>query len=189
MESLYFLIPLFFVIVFIFPLAIRLKLAADLNHNQVIVSVFLWKIKVITIKLYIRDNKIYLLTKKKKKEIEITLSIKQIYFVEQLGENLKDKVRPKKIVFWGKIGRDDAKNTAVTCGTIIIPVKSIFSYVKNYKPTCSMQANVQPSYEQNVFMLCVYLNFSITLFDLLFSLIISLFSLRSKAYGRQSKLS
>lgn len=189
MESLYFLIPLFFVIVFVFPLSLRIKVASDLNKKQMIISAFLWKIKLITVKLYVRDNKIYLITKRKKKEIEIKLSIKEIYFVESIGENLKDKTTLRKLAFWGKVGLVDAKDTAVITGTILIILKSLFAYIKNYKPTCSMSANIEPCYENSVMIICAYVSFTITIFDLLFSLIISLFSLRSKAYGKQSKLS
>ncbi len=189
MESLYFLIPLFFIIICVFPLSIRVKLASDLNKKQAIMSIFLWKIKIIILKIYVKDKKLYLLTKRKKKEIEIKLSIKEIYFVESIGENLKDKTTLRKVNFYGKVGLIDAKNTAVTTGSILIVLKSLFAYLKNYKPTCSMSATIQPCYEDSVFVLCAYVSFTITIFDLLFSLIISLFSLRSKAYGKQSKLS
>lgn len=189
MESLYFLIPLFFVVLMVFPLSLRVKLALDVNKKQAITSIFLWKIKLITLKIYIKDNKLYLLTKRKKKEIEIKLSIKEIYFVESIGENLKDKTTLRKVNFYGKVGLDDAKNTAVATGSILIALKTLFAYLKNYKPTCVMSANISPCYENSVFILCAYVSFTITIFDLLFSLIISLFSLRSKAYGKQSKLS
>ena len=189
MESLYFLIPLFFVMVFVVPLSMRIKFACDINKNQTIISAFLWKLKLITIRLYIKDNKIYLITKHKEKEIEIKLSIKEIYFVESIGENLKDKTTLRKLAFWGKIGLIDAKDTALSTGSLLVALKCIFAYIKNYKPTCSMSANITPIYDDSVLLFCGYLSFSITLFDLLFSLIISLFSLRRKAYGKQSKLS
>ena len=189
MESLYFLIPLFFVIIMVFPLSFRIKFALDSNKKQMIVSAFLWKLKLITIKLCVKNNKIYLITKQRKKEIELKLSIKEIYFVESIGENLKDKTTLRKLEFCGKVGLVDAKDTAVITSSILIILKSFFAYIKNYKPTCSMSANIEPNYNSSVMIICGYASFTITIFDLLFSLIISLFSLRSKAYGKRSKLS
>lgn len=192
MESVYFLSLLFFIVILIIPINARIKSALNLYDNAAIISVFIWKFKIITIKLFVRDNSIFILTKKKKKEIEISLSIKQIYFVEQLMENIKDKLQIKKVCIYSKIGLIDAHKTAIMCGTILAVCKTFFCYLKNKKPTCSMETGMQSEFNKKVFILCSYFSSSISLFDLLYSLIISLFSLRRKQYERynkQSKLS
>ena len=183
--------PLFFVLILITPINFRLKIVLNVNQKMAYVSIFLWKLRIIFFKLFVRDNSIFVLTKKKKKEIEISLSIKQIYFVEQFLDNLKDKVQPKKIAVYSKIGTNNAHTTAMICGTITALIKMAFSFLKNKKPTCAMDNNITPCFNADIGIFCGYLCFSITLFDLLYSLIISLFSLKRGVYERskQSKLS
>lgn len=189
MESLYFLIPLFFVLILIFPLNISLKLCLDIHKKKGYVSIFLWKLRIILIKVVMRDDKLFIITKKKKKEIELSLSFKQIYFIDYIVENLKDKTRVKKLSINSRIGTKDAYSTAMLCGYVVSIFKWFFAYLKNQKPTASMQINVMPAYNRPVFVICMYLNLTTTLFDLIYSLIISLFSLRSKVYERAKRKS
>ena len=184
MESLYFLIPLFFIVLMVMPLNIILKTALNVDDNVLLISIFLWKIKLKTIKLTIQENKIFVITTKKKEEIKLTVSDKQIYFVEQLVNNIKDKIQPRKVCVYAKVGVHDAKNTAIVCGTLCSVVKILFCYLKNKKPTCSMYEQIYPCFNQNICIICGYLSLTISLFDILYSLVISLFSLRSKIYER-----
>ena len=192
MESLYFLLPLFFIILFIVPLNFRIKLVFNLFENNILLSFFIWKIKITTLKIMVKDKNIIIITKKKKKEVQFSLSIKQIYFVETLIDNLKNKVQVRKINVNSKIGIIDSAQTAMLCGSVIAMVKTIFCYIKNKKPTCSMDNLTIPCFNKKIFIICTYLSCSITLFDLLYSVIISLFSIRRKVYEksrRKSKLS
>lgn len=184
MESLYFLVLLFFIAIIIIPLSLRIKMALNLYESTAIVSIFLWKIKVVTLKIIVKDKSIFILTKKKKKQLEITLSIKQIYFVEQLTENLKDKLQIRKIAVYSKLGFNDAYKTSMFCGAYISLIKTLFCYIKNKKPTCSLSNYVTPCFNKDAFIVCAYLSSAISLFDLLYTLIISLFSLRRKVYER-----
>ena len=189
MESLYFLLALFFIIILFIPLNFRIKGVLNIQSGWLLISIFLWKIKIIFLRLLIKDKTIYITTKKKKKEIQISLSQKQIYFVEQLIENLKNKVQPRKISIYSKIGTFNAAQTALICGSIVAIFKSLFCFVKNKKPTCSMSIHTAPCFNKKVFLICVYSGLTITLFDLIFSLIISLFSLRRMEYERRNKQS
>ena len=192
MESLYFLLPLFFILLLIVPLNFKIKLVFNLFENNVLISFFIWRIKISTLKITLKNNNIIIITKKKKKEVQFSLSIKQIYFVETLIDNLKNKIQAKKINVNSKIGLIDSAQTAMMCGSFISMVKIIFCYIKNKKPTCSMDNLTMPCFNKKIFIICTYLSCSITAFDLLYSVIISLFSLRRKVYEksrRKSKLS
>ena len=189
MESLYFLLPLFFIVALVIPLNIKIKLCFNAQNEMVYVSIFLWKLKLVLFKIFSKDKSIIVTTKKHKKEIEFSLSIKQIYFVEQLTNNLKSKTQIKKICIYGKVGLVDAYKTAMACSTLITFIEIIFCYIKNKKPTCSMENNISPCFNKDIMLFSLYASFSITLFDLLYSIVISLFSLRSKKYERDARKS
>ena len=192
MESLYFLLPLFFVLLILMPINFKIKTTLNADKKMIYLSIFLWKFKLVLFKIFLNDKKVILYKKKKKKEIEISLSVKQIYFVEQLSNNLKSKTQIHKISFYGKIGLSDAFNTALYCALAISIIETILCYFKNRKPTCSMQNMIMPSYNKKILLFTLYTSVSITLFDLFYSILISLFSLRSKKYAkhvRKSKIS
>ena len=189
MESLYFLLPLFFIVILILPLNFRIKLCFNAQKEIVYVSIFLWEIKLILFKIFPKDKSIIVTTKKHKKEIEFSLSIKQIYFVEQLTNNLKSKTQIRKVCVYGRVGYYDAFKTAMTCATIISFIEMVFCYLKNKKPTCAMQNCIYPCFNKDIMLFSLYASLSITLFDLLYSVVISLFSLRSKKYERDARKS
>ncbi len=189
MESLYFLLPLFFIVVVILPLNFRLKLCFNAQKGIVYVSIFLWKFKLVLFKIFPKDKNIIITTKKHKKEIEFSLSIKQIYFVEQFTNNLKSKTQIRKICVYGRVGYFDAYKTAITCATINSFIELVFCYLKNKKPTCAFKNNVCPCFNRNIMLFSLYTSLTITLFDLLYSVVISLFSLRSKKYERDARKS
>ena len=188
MENLYFLIPLFFVVIFCIPINFRIKIAINFNKKNIIFSLFLWKIKIVTLQAFIRGTKIFIKSKKKK-QINISFKSKSMQFMENFMTNLKSKIQPKKICIYSRIGLGDAKDTATFCGLVITLAKTIFCYVKNQKPTCSTSSFISPDFKREMQIFCLYTCFSITLFDIVYSLIISLFILRRSYGNRQSKLS
>ncbi len=189
MESLYFLLPLFFIVVIILPLNFRIKLCLNVQKEIIYVSIFFWKFKIVLFKIFFKDKNIIITTKKKKKEIEFSLSAKQIYFVEQLTNNLKSKTQIRKICVYGRVGYYDAYKTAMTCATVNSFIELLFCYLKNKKPTCSMENNICPCFNKEILLFSLYTSLTITLFDLLYSVVISLFSLRSKKYERDARKS
>lgn len=188
MENLFFLIPLFFVVIFCIPINFRIKVALDFGKKNVVISLFLWKLKVKTLQAYVKGTKIFIKSKKKK-QISFSFKSKSMQFMENFMTNLKSKIQPKKICIYSRIGVGDAKDTATLCGLVITLTKTIFCYVKNKKPTCSTNSYISPDFKREMQIFCLYSCLSITLFDILYSLVISLFILRRGYGNRQSKLS
>ena len=58
MESLYFLIPFFLVIILSFPLMLRLRVILDLNEHKGIISLYLFKLKLVLVLFEYIDEKI-----------------------------------------------------------------------------------------------------------------------------------
>ena len=188
MENLYFFIPLFFVVIFCLPLLFRIKCTLNLNKKEFVASIFICKIKLYTIQAYVKGTKIFVKSKKKK-QVDFSFKSTSVQFVENFVGNLKDKIQLKKVNVYSRIGLDDANKTATMCGAVIALTKSIFCYIKNKKPTCSMHNYISPNFKKQMQIFCLYFSFSLTLFDIVYSLIISLFGLRRKYGNVQSKLS
>ena len=185
MESLYFLIPLFFVVSLVFPLNFRLKSSVNITKNTSFLAIYLFKIRLVLFKIIYNENKLFVTTKKKKKEIEITISLNEIYFIDTFIENLKEKLQFRKVVINSKLGTNDAASTAILCGTVSSFTNIYCGYLKNKKRTCSFANNVYPCFDKSIYLNCIYLSLTTTLFDLIYSLIISLFGLRRKKYEGQ----
>ena len=185
MESLYFLIPLFFVVILVFPISIRLKSSINVSKNLSYLAIYLYKKRLVLFKIMYRDKKLFLTTKRKKKEIDITISMNEIYFIDTFVENLKEKVQFRKVNVNSKIGTNNAMETAISCGLVSSIANIIFGYLKNKKSTYSFSNNIIPCFDKQIYLNCIYISISTTLFDLIYSLIISLFGLRRKVYERE----
>ena len=118
MESLYFLIPLFFILLFSFPLLLKLKVCFTKN-NDIILSLYMFKIRLILLKVCFVNGKLFLFVNKNKKEIELSLSTKQIYFVDHLTKNIIQKMQLKKIGIFIRYGSLDAYTTAMGMLTVL----------------------------------------------------------------------
>ncbi|MBO5884308.1 MAG: DUF2953 domain-containing protein [Clostridia bacterium] len=109
----------------------------------------------------------------------------EIYFIDTFIENVKEKVQFRKVCVNSKIGTNNPLSTAISCGTISGIANIIFGYIKNKKYSCSFSNNIIPCFNKQIFLNCIYINISTTIFDLIYSFIISLFGLRSKVYERE----
>ena len=184
MESLYFLVPLFFIFLAIFPINIRLKGCLSLSKKIAYITLFVGKFKIKLFKASLKNNKLYISTKHKQKEIELSLSIKQIYFIDQIIDNLKDKVIIRKVVVNTKAGTNDACSTALVCGTIHSLSKILFSKLKTQKFNCSMQSNIFPCFNKPIFLCATYVSLTTNIFDIIYCILISLFAVRRNSYER-----
>ena len=167
MESLYFLIPLFFVIMLVFPINFRVKCSINLTANLSYLAIYLFKLRLALFKVVYSEKKLFITTKKKKKEIEITISMNEIYFIDTFLENLKEKVQFRKLCVNSKIGTTDAYKTAIVCGTVSSMANIIFGYLKNKKSTCSFINNITPCFARKIYLNCIYLSVTTTLFYLI----------------------
>lgn len=189
MESLYFLVPLFFIIIFSMPLIIKLKVCLN-KDNNLILALYLFKIRLILLKVCFVNGKLFLFLNKNKKEIELSLSAKQIYFVDHFTENVINKMQLKKVGMYFRYGNYDAFNTATVCGYVNAIENIIFSNLKNYRWSCTFDKRTYCAFNKSVLSFASYISFSISTFDIIYSLIVSLFTLKGAKNGRtKSKFS
>lgn len=184
MESLYLTIPLFFILLIITYFQIKISAKIDVLEGYILLTLSLFRIKILKIKLEYKSNKIYLFVNKKEKEINIKLSFKEVYFVNQFMSNLKNKIMIKNLDIQCQIGTLDAYTTAMQSATILAISKTMFAYLKTKRYTTSFSSFVKPYFNQNIFLIKIDLCVKITLYDLLYSLIVSLVSIKRRIYER-----
>ena len=173
MESLYFLIPLFFVVIFVLPLLISVKLSVNLHNKIGVVSVHLFRFRLVLMLFRYENNKIIIKTKKKKKEMEMELTDKQKRFAEQFIVQMKNKINVRSIMAYTRIGTNDAFANSLISGFFNSVFASVLGYVKNNKKNAKIDVISYPAYNQELFVVCVCGKISFSIFDLLYSLIMS----------------
>lgn len=183
MESLLLTVPLFLLIVIIIPLSLNIKLAINLKTYTGIISIHLFKIRLLLIIFRFKDNNIIIKKKNKEKELEFELSDKQKRFAEQFFTQIKDKINVRVLQSFTRIGTYDALETSLYNSTINAIFATAFGYIKNSKPYAKIDVLSFPAYNRKLFLITLYSNVSITIFDLLYSLVMSVtITKRSEKY-------
>lgn len=182
MESLYYLIPLFVILVFIMPVFITLKASYNVFNNRGAVGVFLFGKKLKSFIFSFSGMSIKIYNDKGIKEEDIDFESQEAVVVENLVGQIKDKTRLKLLQVNYNIGLGDAFQTAIFCGVVNFCILTFFTRLKSSKPTASMLVCDNIAYNQYVFESAVTLKFSISLFDIAYSFINSvILSLKKKS--------
>ncbi len=190
MESLYLTIPLFFIIILLIPIQTQIDIKVDGNNKKISMELCVCKIKIVTIKMLYKNNRILLYINKKQQDINIELSQKQVLFIDQFISNIKDKIQISFFDINAKIGiRYDAYQTAMLCGTLNSLIKMLFAFLKTRKPTSSFCSTVIPIYNKDKFLIKSKICAKISMSELFYSIIVSLLSVRRRMYERNKEQS
>lgn len=186
MESLFLLIPLFFIFLILIPITINIKLNYDILKNKGVASVHLGFIRIILLVFKIKNKTLVLKTKKHRKEIELNFTDSQMRFYEQFTKQIEQKVRIKRFNISGKLGVSSADKTAILTGALNILSSSFLSILKTKKPYAeNLYANFFPAYNKSIFKLYGGGKISISIFDIIYSLLLSAVIIkRSEKYER-----
>ena len=185
MQSLWLIFIVFFLILLILPIFAKAYISFDFFNNLGAVSIYILFFKIMAYKIKYENKQIVVFTSKNQKEIEVEVSNKQLRFLKQLSVQLKQKIILKNVTFFSRIGLGDAFNTAIGTGLLNVVVSSFMGYVKNIKKSAKMKIINNPNYNGNGFMVSCVICCFITLFDLLYSIFMSLIIIkRSEKYER-----
>ena len=183
MQSLWLIVVVFFLVLMIMPIFIKLHASFDFLHNIGIISVYVFFIKVFCYKVRIGKGGLILFTKKDEKDIPIELSAGKMRFLEQLFVQIKQKVIIKNIKVFSNIGVTDAMNSALINGVISIMVQSMFAIIKNTKKSAKFVHYNNVAYNDTKFTIAIVGKLFITIFDIIYSLSLSLIIIkRSEKY-------
>lgn len=174
MINIIFFISLFLILLIVIPITFKGKISYSVLDNLGSLGVYVFGIKVFHFLFLIKDNSIIIKTKKHKKEIEMEISNEQIRFVEQLLIQLKQKIYLKNILIDSKIGLGDAFNSAILSATLLNIFLSAFAFIKNSKKYAKIEVNNFTAFNEKVIQISGIIQFSISIFDILYCLFMSL---------------
>ena len=171
MKNFYYLIPLIIILLFVIPLFIKVRLSYNVLKNIGAMSVFLFGLKIIVMQFNITRRGIYLYESGKEEFVDFNTQTNEAIITENLIKQIKDKVKLKILKLYYNLGVEDAFSTAMICGVINSAILTFFTRIKCSKPTASLFLGDNPSYNEKVFEVSLYLKFSISLFDLVYSFV------------------
>lgn len=180
MSSLYFLIPTVIIILFVMPIFLEVRLSFNLLDKSGVFCIYLFRKKLQYFKFEIEGREIKLKDEEETKEKQIDFDSPEIALYEEFSTQIKDKTRLRFIEVFYNVGLNDAFLTSMVCGLINIAVLIFFTSLKNKKPTASLQLYNTSSFNKKVANLATVINLSISLFDVVYSFIISVILSKKK---------
>ena len=176
----YLLIPFFIILIFFIPVKLEGRISFNLIDRSGAFGVFLFGKKVEYQQYWIENKKIIT---KKEDEIEtheLNMQSKEMLFFEMFVGEIKDKTRLKEISIFYNLGVGDAFQSAMLGGLINCSLLSFLSSIKNQKPTASLGIYDTISYNKKVCQFAVKTVMSISLFDVVYSLLHSVILTKKK---------
>ena len=181
MKELYYLIPLFFVLLFVLPVFISVKASYNVLKNRGAMGIFLFGKKIKSLRFALNGSSIKIYEDGEVIEEEIEFNGEEAVLIEEIMKQIKKKVRIKSLQINYNIGLGDAFQTAMLCGAINFAVLTAFTRLKCGKPTVSLLICDNVAYNQTVFEFAISSKISISLIDLVYSFMNSvILTLRQK---------
>ena len=167
----YLLIPFFLILIFFIPVKLEGRVSYNILEKTGAFGIFVFKFKIDYQQFWIENKKII---SKKENEIEsheLNIQSKEMLFLKMLIGEIKDKTRLKEISVYYNLGTGDAFQSAMLGGLINTSLISFMSSIKNAKPTASLGVYDTISYNRKVCQFAVRGVMSISLFDIVYSLL------------------
>lgn len=173
LNSFYYIIPAVFIILIVFPFYVEVRVSYNPIFNRGVIAMFLFKKKIFYYLISIKRAGIELRNESETKLKKLEFSSPEFVFVEEFGNQLKDKVRLKKLNVFYHIGTGDAFSSSVLCGVINQIFLQFFLYLKSKKPTASLCVYDTVAYNKEVFEMVAVASVSVSLFDVAYSYLYS----------------
>ena len=174
MQSLWLIIVVFFLLVLVIPIFAKVHLTYDIINNLGSFSIYIFFVKIFAFRIRIKGKNLMLISYDDEKEIETKMSEKKVRFFKQLNVQIKQKMVIRKINLNARVGVNDAALSAYCCGVFYAIVGIIFGYIKNFKKSARLRMQCEPDYNGTCAVFAFYFSFAITIFDVLYALIVSL---------------
>ena len=168
----YLLIPLFLILLLLTPIPILFKASANFFERKAVIVAYICgvKIKGLVVKADLSGIKVY----EDNKEIPQDNSNEgEPIYLKQLLLQLKEKMKMKLLQINYNFGVGDAFYSSLIGGWINIILLIILTRIKSDKPTASLLVCDNIAYNSKVFEGALMIKASMTLFDLVYSLIYS----------------
>ena len=170
----YLFIPFLLIILFFLPIKLEARVSFNVLNFSGAFGVFMYKKKLLHQMFWIKGKKIITQNDDEIETKEMDFDSQEIIFVETLMDEIKDKTRLKQMSVFYNIGTGDAFTSAMTAGIVNFVITSLFTNIKNQKPTATLSLNNTVSYNREVCQFAITLILSISLFDVLYSFLHSI---------------
>ncbi len=171
MQSLYFLIPTFFILLFLMPIYLQLRVSFNALENSGVFCLYIFKIKIVYYFFSFTNNDIILKNEKRTKEKSYDLGSPEALFFKALTKQIKDKTRLRYLEIYYNIGVGDAFLTSMLCGFINSMILIFFTALKNKKPSASLGLYDSVCFNKTKVEIASGVSLSLSLFDLVYSLL------------------
>ena len=173
MQSPYFLILAFFIILLLFPFPIGIKADYSPYKNLGFLAIKIFKKRIQLFEFEFEKLGIVLHTKKGKKyqPLELDFNKRKLVYFENLFFQFTDKIKIKYMSFVSKIGMEDAFKTAMTIGGLNQIFYSFFGYMKNDKQTATIIIDSVPEWKKRTFEMSICFKFSVSIYEILYCLL------------------
>jgi len=169
MNSLYYLIPVFFIILFLLPIFVKVKATYNLIDNVGGAGFFIFGLKIVSLKFSLNAFGIKIYKDDEIKKEKFDFESEEAVFMGNFLKQIKQKIHLKLLQIYYNIGLNDAFQTAMVCGYINLVIMIFFTRIKSIKPTASLFLGDNPSFNQSVFQFVFSLKISISLVDIVYS--------------------
>ena len=181
MTELYLIIPAVIIFLLFLPIILQLKLSFNVLTNTGVISVYIFRKNVLYYIFEIKGDTISLKNENETTEKKIEFDSPEIIFYKYFTSEVKEKLRLRFLELYYNIGLNDAFLTSMVCGYINLLYFVLTSYMKNAMPTSSIELYDTASFNESEAVVMTNVNLSISLFDLVYSLLLSvILTLKSK---------
>ena len=141
--------------------------------NTGVISVYVFRKNILHYIFEIKGDTISLKNEDEVTQKKIEFNSPELEFYKYLTKEIKDKLRLRFLAVHYNIGVNDAFATSMICGYINLFLFILYSYIKNIKPTASLELYDTASYNEREAVVMGDVNLSISLFDFVYSLLLS----------------
>ncbi len=173
MVELYLIIPAVIIFLLFLPIILELKVTYNVLNNMGVISLYVFKFNILYYFYEIKDNEISIKDKENNKGKTIDVNSPEFVFIMKFIKEVFDKLRLRKLDIYYNIGVNDAFLTSMTCGFVNLLCLSLFTRIKQEKPTATLGLYDTASYNKTEAVFIGNTNVSISFFDLVYSFIVS----------------
>lgn len=186
MESLYLLIFVFFIIIIVFPFSFNLEVAYNLDINDGYLFFKIWRITLKRLQFKRKGRDIILIEQYKNEDLEIEINEDQLRFWKVFLNEIKNKIKLRKIDVTSETGMGDPFKSSLFSGVYSSALMVLFVRLKNTQPTASFVLDNKVNFFDFSFKIKTFLRFSISIFDIIYSFILAILkSKKDKAFERE----
>lgn len=170
-----------------FPIVLKARLEFNLLSLLGKLQIRIFNFKVIQIRVKVKNGYIYLSTKKHTGRIKITKKNFSFAFIYEFIKLIFFRTNLQSLGVSSEIGYiNNAMFTGILTASVDGIYKSFLAKIKNHKKSAHIFVESTPQYQQDVFKSIISTKLSLSIFDILYTLINTLLNLRGKIYEKDS---